>query len=342
MNRLVRAIAHALQRFASLLLGLARDEDVESRQRPVRADGSPPPDWLRRMRHGPPRDWVERVRRGRPRWMKGSTPVAPPSPAPVFGPDDNEPSLPTASDEVPTSPHGGGEVARLMTPPGGQPPARSSRGVIAPAPIGRPRKGKEGAGASPPAPGVIFPLPPGEGRVEASIGSPSSPAAADERAVVVQAPSASGGPAQGARKKQIRHQHWFESIRRTGDGGPEAVVAPPIPAHTDEPPLDHLFGLAWPPIEAPWNRGANGAFKAPTPSSPRRGGKDAVSVVAPPAAADLQHQAVYEIEELPFDAGPDDPWPDLPAEAPADEADPVTLWRGWERRERLAREQRGD
>ena len=59
--------------------------------------------------------------------------------------------------------------------------------------------------------------------------------------------------------------------------------------------------------------------------------------------ADLQHQAVYEIEEeLPFDAGPDDPWPDLPAEAPADEADPVTLWRGWERRERLAREQRGD
>ena len=68
-----------------------------------------------------------------------------------------------------------------------------------------------------------------------------------------------------------------------------------------------------------------------------------MSVVAPPAAADLQHQAVYEIEEeLPFDAGPDDPWPDLPAEAPADEADPVTLWRGWERRERLAREQRGD
>ena len=79
MNRLVRAIAHALQRFAALLLGLARDEDVESRQRLVRADGSPPPDWLRRMRHGPPRDWVERVRRGRPRWMKGSTPVGPPS-----------------------------------------------------------------------------------------------------------------------------------------------------------------------------------------------------------------------------------------------------------------------
>jgi hypothetical protein len=51
---------------------------------------------------------------------------------------------------------------------------------------------------------------------------------------------------------------------------------------------------------------------------------------------------VFEIDELSLPAAPDNSWPDLPADPPAETEDPVTLWRGWERRERLAREQRGD
>jgi hypothetical protein len=62
----------------------------------------------------------------------------------------------------------------------------------------------------------------------------------------------------------------------------------------------------------------------------------------PPPQWRRERNVVFEIDELSLPAAPDNPWPDLPADPPAETEDPVTLWRGWERRERLAREQRGD
>ena len=72
-----------------------------------------------------------------------------------------------------------------------------------------------------------------------------------------------------------------------------------------------------------------------------------MSVVSPPAmsidtAADSRRTVMYEIDELPIDADSEDPWPDLPADPAADVGDAITVWRGWERRQRLAQEQRGD
>src|SRR5712691_722450 len=304
MNRLVRAIAHALQRLAALLLGLAGNEDVDSHRRPVRADGSPPPDWLRRMRRDPPRDWLERIRRGRPRWVGGSTPAAPAWPAPLVGLD--APTLP--------SPGGGGKIAEAAEPTFGAPTLPSPGGG---------GKGAEAGGGEPISPSIFLGREIGEraasrgderatGRLSAA--SPSSADAADERAVVAQAPDALGSRAHPAPKKHNRHGRWFEGIRRARDGGPMAEVAPPLPGRSEGQPLDDLFGSAWPRM----------------------------SVVPPSGAGDLPRQAFYEIEELPFEADADDPWPDLLADPPGDGGDPATIWRGWERRERLAREQRGD
>lgn len=309
MNRFVRAIAHALQRLASLLLGLAGDEDVASPW-PVRAEGSPPPDWLRRMRRDPPRDWLERVRRGRPRWMGGSTPAAPPRPATVVDMDDPE----EAATPQPYAPQQtGGEMPANVTLPRRAGGRSSSTPHPDPLPYGGKEKGRVG-GEILEAPTPHRKPPPRGGRGSAGrVGGEIT-----ERS----APSPDPPPQWGTLRSA-----------RMGGQIAEAAARQPAPPSDGESvnPRTNLPEQGAGETDLEW-----GVVRLLNPD--------------PPLQRERERNAVYEIEELdaPTQALPREqgreiyPWPDLPADPPADAGDPATIVRGMERRERLAREQRGD
>lgn len=136
-------------------------------------------------------------------------------------------------------------------------------------------------------------------------------------------------------------------VRPRHDGAPMAAARPPAgPSREAEP--THWDGRAT--LDA--NRdgtwaGEGRALPALEPAPRVPLGEPHRSVAAPhlsvvaPGAFTERHQAIYEIQEIPAEAARH-PWPDLPSDPPPDAPDPLSLWRRWERRQRLAREQRGD
>lgn len=373
MKRLLRALGHGLQRLGALLLAYAGAQPALPRAAPDRGDGSPPTDWLGRVQRRPPRDWIERIRRGRPHWMEGTTPAdAEPSTPRRSAPTPSRP-LPSAPagrrTEPGTRPPAGAPTGGVLDAPGGRgwlpdepgagrpaPPSPADPRRAADAPANPPpaaASGRAAAASVPPAPrapalGLTGPTPPHD-RLE-------SPHPAGDQGE----PAGNQGEPAGVRRPgPPGRRGWFDRIRRPPGRAAEESVSEAAPAqlriHDDAPTttLRPPAGPSWEADPAPaWNRpaleadreqawaGEGGALAVLEPA-PRLDAVPHLSVVAPRAPAERQ-QAIYEIQEIPAEAGSRPPWPDLPGDPPADPPDPTSIWRRWARRERLAREQRGD
>jgi len=359
MNRLFRAIAHALQRLASLLLGVAGNEDAGSPQRPVRADGSPPPDWLRRMRRDPPRDWLERVRRGRPRWIGGTTPVPPASLISPPPPGEGRVGVDSAADPPP---QGKTEVSEILSTPtnptlpreeGGRYPStphrdplrqsgRASSGSVggriveAPTPHrspppqgGRARSGRVGgeiAEADTP-----HPEPPRQGG-RLRLFRPNAPPQWERQDTPHPDPPPQGGTEINPQEGRERFAWW--GVEESPHPGPPPQGGRERDRHWGREDTT-VYGIE--------------ELDAPTPTLPERLKRSPGTDVSIARMALKRHsRGATPRAPLAWGDGPGEqgretlPWPDLPDDPPADSIDPVTLWRDWDRRERLAREQRGD